>query len=188
MTDPVPSKERFDYRVEGTRILWDFPGGIGERAATFPELYLWSQIESLARDCNDKDITIERLREDLQRTESAHAVVMAENAHYKQLATGLRRELAKTLTLAELAEAFGRAAQMAHPSPDPLPELNWMPFEAGVEFLSQRLMTASADWLPNHWECKYLDVRVDMRTGAMLIRPGNTPPPGDGWDANGSPA
>ena len=32
---------------------------------------------------------IQRLREDLRRTESAHAIVMAENRHYKQVAAEL---------------------------------------------------------------------------------------------------
>lgn len=32
---------------------------------------------------------IQRLREDLRRTESAHAIVMAENKHYKQVAAQL---------------------------------------------------------------------------------------------------
>lgn len=44
------SNQHFDYRVEGTKILWDFPSGIGERAATLPELYLWAQIEQLQQD------------------------------------------------------------------------------------------------------------------------------------------
>lgn len=51
-----------------------------------------------------------------------------------------------------------------------------MSFEAGVEFLSSRLAVAGSPYVREHWDCKYLDVRVDMRTGSMLIQPGNAPP------------
>lgn len=50
-------------------------------------------------------------------------------------------------------------------------EMNWMPFEAGVEFLNSRLMKIDPSYVLKNWEMKYIEVRVDMRTGAMLIRP-----------------
>jgi hypothetical protein len=55
----------------------------------------------------------------------------------------------------------------------PSKDLNWMPFDAGVKFLADHLMVNEATWVLRHWNCKYVDVRVDMRTGSMLIRPGN---------------
>lgn len=108
MTDvkEVPAKElRFDYRMEGTKIQWDFPGGIGERAATLPELYLWAQIERLQREndtCGLQCSTamksllaeVEQLKQDVARYESGRVAILAENEHYKQQAADLSAELA----------------------------------------------------------------------------------------------
>lgn len=66
MTDPVPSKDVVDILRAAARFA--FPDEDRMRESTD-----WQAAEE-----------IQRLREDLRRTESAHAVVMAENRHYKR--------------------------------------------------------------------------------------------------------
>lgn len=48
----------------------------------------------------------------------------------------------------------------------------WLPFDEAVALLRSRLMTTDPSYVLEHWDCKYVNVRVDMRTGNMLIAPG----------------
>lgn len=52
------------------------------------------------------------------------------------------------------------------------PDDEWWPLDAAVEWLRDRV--AETGWLARNWDCKYIDARIDMRTGAMYLRPGNT--------------
>ncbi|MBX6381496.1 MAG: hypothetical protein IRZ07_00775 [Microbispora sp.] len=65
--------------------------------------YIQHLRDELAREVGTREARVaenEELRRDLTRTESAHAVVMAENAYYKQLAADRESALRNCLLLA----------------------------------------------------------------------------------------
>lgn len=104
MTDHLPSKDQLAHWREIT-------DGRYETLLASAAREMVDEIERLQRE-NDtcglqcsatlKSLVAENeeLRRDLTRTESAHAVVMSENAHYKQLAADRESALRNCLLLA----------------------------------------------------------------------------------------
>lgn len=80
MTDQLPSK---DVATRLPELSMRMYRAISERERLSAQI----RITMLDMELIDQAAAeIQRLREDLARTESAHAVVMAENKHYKQVA------------------------------------------------------------------------------------------------------
>lgn len=55
---------------------------------------------------------------------------------------------------------------------DQLPE-GWISLERAYQFLRERLSIDGSDFITERWDCKYINARVDMRTGRVLLTPGN---------------
>jgi hypothetical protein len=36
-------------------------------------------------------------------------------------------------------------------------------------------MLSGSTFIIQHWGCKYIDARIDMRTGSVYLAPGNAP-------------
>lgn len=53
-----------------------------------------------------------------------------------------------------------------------IPE-DWIQLEAAMELINRNLMYNNPRGVLDDWEAKYLNLRIDMRTGATLIRRGN---------------
>lgn len=53
-----------------------------------------------------------------------------------------------------------------------LPE-GWIPFGEATSWLKHHLMVNDSNFVLDHWDCKYVVARIDMRTGAMLLWAGN---------------
>lgn len=116
----LPSKERIDFLAEywaaKAKSHERRPEGQGLQAELIGLIYAdtiaaLKRINSLTRNLDTcgmecsatfKSLAAENeeLRRDLTRTESAHAVVMAENAHYKQVAADRESALRNCLLLA----------------------------------------------------------------------------------------
>lgn len=62
---------------------------------------------------------------------------------------------------------------MTNNSTDPMTSDEWWPLRDAVEWLTQRLICNGSRFVLDNWDCKYIDARIDMRTGAVLLRPGN---------------
>lgn len=60
------------------------------------------------------------------------------------------------------------------PSKDPLPE-GWIPLSQGFRWIADHLMLKTPEFIINNWNCKYIDARIDMRTGSMRLEPGAKP-------------
>lgn len=60
---------------------------------------------------------------------------------------------------------------------DPMTGNEWWPLRDAVEWLTQRLICNGSRFVLDNWNCKYIDARIDMRTGAVLLRPGNVHAP-----------
>lgn len=46
-------------------------------------------------------------------------------------------------------------------------------FDSAVLALRQRMMFRDPKFVLDNWDCKYIDARIDMRTGAVWLKPGN---------------
>lgn len=52
--------------------------------------------------------------------------------------------------------------------------LQWQPLEEVLPKLRERMaLNDGAEFITQHWDCKYIDARIDMRTGAVFLKPGN---------------
>ncbi len=51
----------------------------------------------------------------------------------------------------------------------------WQPLDAAASAIRERTLASGSDFLQRNWDCKYLDARIDMRTGAVRLVPGNLP-------------
>ncbi len=62
-----------------------------------------------------------------------------------------------------------------------LPE-GWLDANEQLKWLRQRMMFNNPDFVLQDWDCKYVNMRIDMRTGAAILSPGNRLPdePRDG--------
>lgn len=49
----------------------------------------------------------------------------------------------------------------------------WHPFLQAVPALYARLACRGSDFVMQQWPCKYIDARIDMRTGKFFLKPGN---------------
>jgi hypothetical protein len=49
----------------------------------------------------------------------------------------------------------------------------WIPLKDAVKFINDNLMVADPRGVLDDWDSKYLNVRIDMRTGAAFIKKGN---------------
>lgn len=54
------------------------------------------------------------------------------------------------------------------------PPANWITLEEAVQWIQPRLLANGSSFIHSNWDCKYVNVRVDMRTGFAFIMPGNT--------------
>ena len=54
-----------------------------------------------------------------------------------------------------------------------LPE-GWHDLGRQVAWIRERLMTNDPSFVMGRWDCKYVNLRIDMRTGAAILSPGNT--------------
>jgi hypothetical protein len=61
------------------------------------------------------------------------------------------------------------------PSKEQLPE-GWISLSQGFGWIADRLMVKTPEFVINNWGCKYIDARIDMRTGRMQLSPGNARP------------
>lgn len=50
----------------------------------------------------------------------------------------------------------------------------WQPLHEAVLKMRERFMTTNPDFVLRNWDCKYLNARIDMRTGSVCLTPGNT--------------
>jgi hypothetical protein len=55
----------------------------------------------------------------------------------------------------------------------------WITLGQAYNFLRARILADGDHFILDHFDCKYINARIDMRTGKVLLAPGNTPPPGD---------
>jgi hypothetical protein len=62
---------------------------------------------------------------------------------------------------------------MASDTSNALPQ-DWISFADGFEFLQSRLAVKNPEFMLENWNCKYINARIDMRTGVMRLQPGNT--------------
>ena len=50
----------------------------------------------------------------------------------------------------------------------------WIRFEDAIKALDDKFcFNDGGKFLLDNWDCKYLDMRLDIRTGAVYIKPGN---------------
>lgn len=49
----------------------------------------------------------------------------------------------------------------------------WIPLKDAVKFINDNLMITDPRGVIDDWDSKYLNVRIDMRTGAAFIKKGN---------------
>lgn len=49
----------------------------------------------------------------------------------------------------------------------------WVPIDQAYNFLTERVMLKNPRFILDNWDCKYISIRVDMRTGMALVNPGN---------------
>ena len=49
----------------------------------------------------------------------------------------------------------------------------WISFDAAGKFINANLMTTTPRFVLDNWTCKYINMRVDMRTGAVILSKGN---------------
>jgi hypothetical protein len=50
----------------------------------------------------------------------------------------------------------------------------WIPIETCLAWIKPRLMVSGDQrYVLDNWDCKYVEIRVDMRTGLATMRPGN---------------
>jgi hypothetical protein len=72
------------------------------------------------------------------------------------------------------------------PSKD-LPE-GWISLSQGFDWIADRLMVKTPEFVIKNWDCKYINARIDMRTGKVLLTPGNvrseTPRTANEWKFN----
>ena len=61
------------------------------------------------------------------------------------------------------------------PNTVPLVFHDWQPLRTAILALEERMMTRDPQFILDHWDCKYVDARIDMRTGAVYLKPGNVP-------------
>lgn len=54
---------------------------------------------------------------------------------------------------------------------------DWMPSHELLTWLRQRMMVNNPDFVLKNWDCKYVNMRIDMRTGQAIASPGNTHAP-----------
>lgn len=59
-----------------------------------------------------------------------------------------------------------------------LPTMEWARFDHALPLIRERLaVNDGGKFILDNWNCKYLDVRIDMRTGNLFIKPGNVERP-----------
>lgn len=58
------------------------------------------------------------------------------------------------------------------PSKEQLPQ-GWIPLGQGFGWIADRLMLKTPEFILNNWDCKYVNARIDMRTGSVRLEPGN---------------
>lgn len=49
----------------------------------------------------------------------------------------------------------------------------WQPLHQAEIRIRERLMTTNPEFVLRNWDCKYINMRVDMRTGNVVMTPGN---------------
>lgn len=49
----------------------------------------------------------------------------------------------------------------------------WVPFEETIEALRERMMVNGSLWILDEWKAKYINARIDMRTGQIRLTFGN---------------
>jgi hypothetical protein len=49
----------------------------------------------------------------------------------------------------------------------------WMLLQTAVDFVKEHTMDVDTRFVLDNWEYKYLNIRVDMRTGMATIQPAN---------------
>jgi len=50
----------------------------------------------------------------------------------------------------------------------------WVNLHTVLDFIEENLMTNNPRFVLDDWDCKYINIRVDMRTGKAYLTPGNT--------------
>jgi len=50
----------------------------------------------------------------------------------------------------------------------------WLPLDEQVSWLKDRMIRNGSYFVLSHWDCKYVNLRIDMRNGMAIISPGNT--------------
>ena len=61
----------------------------------------------------------------------------------------------------------------------------WISLHKATKMLKERFMGRDPSFVLDNWDCKYINARIDMRTGVVILFPGNTH---EGWkkmDADG---
>lgn len=58
-------------------------------------------------------------------------------------------------------------------SAPPLQMGEWVPLGEALRGIEARFMFRDPRFVLDNWDCKYLDVRIDMRTGSAYVKPGN---------------
>lgn len=54
-----------------------------------------------------------------------------------------------------------------------LPMEAWVPLAEVMPLLAERMMVNGSNWIIGEWKCKYIDARIDMRTGCVYLKAGN---------------
>ena len=49
----------------------------------------------------------------------------------------------------------------------------WLPLSEVVREINKNIMPNNPKFVLGNWDCKYINIRVDMRTGMALVKPGN---------------
>lgn len=53
-----------------------------------------------------------------------------------------------------------------------LPE-GWLDVDQQIAWLKERMMFNDPRFVLDNWDCKYVNLRIDMRTGAAILSPGS---------------
>ena len=50
---------------------------------------------------------------------------------------------------------------------------DWIPFSDAVDFIEKHTLESGNSFILEEWDCKYINARIDMRTGMVRLSPGN---------------
>ncbi len=52
----------------------------------------------------------------------------------------------------------------------------WLPWSTAIPMIDSMLLSNGSGFIHQNWICKYVNARIDMRTGHMILFPGNGEP------------